>query len=169
MACLREPCCSAWLLNQNAFVQHPVHLWVATGRKKLTHPLPRAWPLQEIVARVMDLLTSSSFLSYKRNWHPDRYRWEGYFGIPVCHLLGLLAFWKSRYSLLTPCLWIYWPVCRVMSRGSLDLVTVFPMRWQRPGVFKYLAKVWSASWWQSGPSSPGSSSQNLCSFRWSGL
>ena len=42
MACLREPCTSAWMLNQNAFVQDLVHLWMATGRKKLTHPLPEA-------------------------------------------------------------------------------------------------------------------------------
>ena len=103
MACLREPCCSAWLLNQNAFVQDPVHLWVATGRKKLTHPLPRAWSLQEIFARVMDLLTSSSFLSYKRNWHPDRHRWEGYFETPVCHLLGLLVLLLSRFSRVQLC------------------------------------------------------------------
>ena len=41
----RGPCCSAWLLNQSAFV----HLWVATGRKKVTPPLPQAWPLQEIL------------------------------------------------------------------------------------------------------------------------
>ena len=62
MASLREPCSSAWILNQSAFVQDPVHLRMATGRKKLTHPLPQAWPLQEISARVVDLLTFSLLL-----------------------------------------------------------------------------------------------------------
>ena len=28
------------MLYQNAFVQNPVHLWMATGSKKLTHLLP---------------------------------------------------------------------------------------------------------------------------------
>ena len=41
MASLGEPCPSAWILNQSTFVQDPVHLWMATGRKKLTHPLPK--------------------------------------------------------------------------------------------------------------------------------
>ena len=40
MACLGEPCPSTWMLNQNAFVWDLVYLWMATGRKKLTHPFP---------------------------------------------------------------------------------------------------------------------------------
>ena len=42
MASLREPCSSAWILNQSAFVQDPVHLWTSIGRKKLTHSFPKA-------------------------------------------------------------------------------------------------------------------------------
>ena len=42
VACLRKPCLSAWILNQNAFVQDRVHLWMATGKKKWTHSLPEA-------------------------------------------------------------------------------------------------------------------------------
>ena len=35
-------CSSAWMLNQSAFVQDPVHLWVATARKKQTPSLLEA-------------------------------------------------------------------------------------------------------------------------------
>ena len=41
MACHGEPCPSAWMLNQNAFVQDLVYLRMAIGSKKLAHPLPR--------------------------------------------------------------------------------------------------------------------------------
>ena len=41
IACLREPSPSARMLNQNTFVQDHVYLWMATGRKKLTHTLPK--------------------------------------------------------------------------------------------------------------------------------
>ena len=37
-----DSCPSARLLNWSAFVQNPVHLWMA-GRKKWTHPLPEAY------------------------------------------------------------------------------------------------------------------------------
>ena len=39
MACLGEPCPSARMSNQNAFVWDPVHLWIAIGRMILTYPL----------------------------------------------------------------------------------------------------------------------------------
>ena len=42
MSGLGEPCSSAWMFNQKAFVQDPVHLLLSTGRKKLTHLLPEA-------------------------------------------------------------------------------------------------------------------------------
>ena len=42
MAYPREPCPSAWMLNQSAFVLDPVHLWMAARKKKLTHPLSEA-------------------------------------------------------------------------------------------------------------------------------
>ena len=42
MSCIREPWPPAWMLNQSAFVQEPVHLWMATGRRKLIHSLPEA-------------------------------------------------------------------------------------------------------------------------------
>lgn len=38
MASLREPCSSAWILNQSAFVQDPVHLW--TSRKEEINTFP---------------------------------------------------------------------------------------------------------------------------------
>ena len=50
MACLREPWPSAWMLNQNTFAQDPVHLWMPTGRKKLTHLF---WSFQKIFVRLM--------------------------------------------------------------------------------------------------------------------
>ena len=43
MACLREPCPSAWMLNRSAFVHpDPVHLRMAARKKKWTHPLAEA-------------------------------------------------------------------------------------------------------------------------------
>ena len=47
MACLWELWPSAWILNQSTFLcsgKHPdlVHLWIATRRKKSTHPLSKA-------------------------------------------------------------------------------------------------------------------------------
>ena len=42
ISCPREPYPFAWKLIQSAFVQDHIHLWMATGRKKLTHPLLEA-------------------------------------------------------------------------------------------------------------------------------
>ena len=90
MACHGEPCPSAWMLNQNVFVQDPVHLWMATGRKKLTHLLPEAGHSRR----------------YLQDWWPFRFlcpikepgiqtpgRWL--FWDISCHLLDQLAFQKS--------------------------------------------------------------------------
>ena len=41
MACFRIPCPFAWMVNQNAFIQGSVCLWVATRKKELTYPLPK--------------------------------------------------------------------------------------------------------------------------------
>jgi len=56
ITCLGEPCPCALMLNKNTFVRDPVHLWMATERKKLTHPpcsFHRDWPFQEIFVRLM--------------------------------------------------------------------------------------------------------------------
>ena len=76
MACLREQCPSAWMLNQSAFVQgNSLILSTVNGywRTKLTHSLSEAdhsrkppqdsWPFY--------FTTSSFSLFYKRTWHPD--------------------------------------------------------------------------------------------------
>ena len=41
MACFRIPCPFAWMLNQNAFIQDPICLWVDTRKKKLAYLLPK--------------------------------------------------------------------------------------------------------------------------------
>ena len=63
MACLREPCPSAWILNQSGFVWDPVHLWVAIGRKKLTHPSPRL-PIWRDISKINSFFTLFSHLPY---------------------------------------------------------------------------------------------------------
>ena len=56
MACLKEPWPSAWTLNQNAFLQDPLHLWMATGREKLTVPSLRLAIPGDIFARLIAFL-----------------------------------------------------------------------------------------------------------------
>ena len=76
MACLRELCSSAWMLNQTVFVQgNSLILFTVNGywRTKLTHSLSEAGhsrrPLQD--SWPFYFTTSSFSLFYKRTWHPD--------------------------------------------------------------------------------------------------
>ena len=73
MACLKEPCTSACILNQNAFLQDPLHLWMATGREKLTlSSLTLAIPGD--ICRINSLFTLLPHLPphpYKTIWYPD--------------------------------------------------------------------------------------------------
>ena len=78
MACLREPCPSAWMLNQSAFVQGSIRTWPPVdGCKKEesnTSP-PRGWPFQgtfaKLTAFLLYFLISSPSLFDKWNWHPN--------------------------------------------------------------------------------------------------
>lgn len=80
--CLRKGCCSrlmaclgwgtlpsAWMLNQSAFVQDPVHPRMAIGRKEFTHPLPEPSHSRRLFVRLMAflsyLLTSPISVLYK--------------------------------------------------------------------------------------------------------
>ena len=123
-----EPCPSAWMLYQNAIVQDLVHLWMPTGRKKLTHPSPYHPPLLipgEIFARLMAFLlyflTSSSSLLYKRTCHPDPIKWLVWdislLSSCSASFLNKVIFFASTPSLLGLL------ACHAASRGSLDLVT----------------------------------------------
>ena len=122
MACLREPLPLCLNAKPKCFVQDPVHLWMATVRKKLT-PLPWGWPFQEIVARLMTfllfLLTYSHLCFIKEPGIQTPIRWLFWdislpssqstnfvFLASTLHLLDLLA-------------------CRAVSRVSLDLVAVW--------------------------------------------
>ena len=57
---------------QSTFVQDPIHLWMAAGRKKLTHPLPRM-AIPGETCKINGLFTLPPhlplFLFYKRTWH----------------------------------------------------------------------------------------------------
>ena len=56
MACLGETCPSARMLNQNAFVWDPVHLWMAIGRIILTYLLPEL-AILEVICKINGLFT----------------------------------------------------------------------------------------------------------------
>ena len=116
--CLGEPCPFAWRLNQ---MLNSAHLWMATGRKKLTHSLPEAGHSRRYLSDYWSFLTlfPHLFLSvfYKRYWHPD-----SYFEALVCHLLRLPAFWIKLYYLSQHVILDLLPFCAV-SRVSLDSVT----------------------------------------------
>ena len=43
MACLGEPCPSAWMLNKNPFVQDPVHLWISYRKEEIDKSPPQGW------------------------------------------------------------------------------------------------------------------------------
>ena len=84
--------------------RHPdqAHLWMAAGRKQLTHPL-------------LSLIRTRTFtpdpFSIKKAWILTQGRWV--FGTVVPHLLSLLAFWiKSLFLVPTAGLLTYWPVTR---------------------------------------------------------
>lgn len=70
-------------------------VFTATEKKKLIHPLPDAGQARQyfaiLIAILFYLLISSSFLFYKRNWHPDPNKMVSR-GTLVLHLLGLPAF-----------------------------------------------------------------------------
>ena len=99
MACLGEPSPSAWILNQNPFVQEPEHLWMATGRKKLTHLLPRL-AIPGDICEINGLFTLLPHLSllYSIKEPGIQTPKGGYFETLVYHLLGLLAFQIKSYS-----------------------------------------------------------------------
>jgi len=59
------------MLNQNAFVQDPVYLWMTTERKELTHPLPGLAIPGDICQNNGLYFFTSPTLFYKGNWHPD--------------------------------------------------------------------------------------------------
>ena len=89
-----EPCPSAWMLNKNAFVQDPVHLWMPTGRTKLTHPSPPRPIPGEIFAKLkaflLYFLTSSFSLFCKRTYHPDPIKW-------LFWDISLLSSWSASF------------------------------------------------------------------------
>ena len=79
MACLGEPCPSAWMLHQSAFVQGNIQTLSTCGmlqEKKITHPLPEASHSRGYLQNLWSFnFTSSSpppppTPFYKRNWHP---------------------------------------------------------------------------------------------------
>ena len=100
MACHGEPCPSAWVLSQNASVQDLVYLWMAIGRKKLAHPLPRlAIPggMCKIYAFLVCFLSPPTPHSREEPGIQTQTRWF-YFETLVCHLC-LQAFWIKLYFL----------------------------------------------------------------------
>ena len=96
MAYLGEPCPRAWILNQNIFVQDPVHLWISYRKEGINTSSPWDWLFHETYARLL-LPHLPTSLFYKTTWHPDPI--SGYFETSVCHLLGLPACWVKLYSL----------------------------------------------------------------------
>ena len=89
MTCLREPYSSAWILNANAFVQDPVHLW-----KKLTHPLPEASHSRSYFSRLMAfwLYFLTSFPSFFKK--------------------------KKKKGTQTPIIWLFWDVSLPSSQSA---------------------------------------------------
>ena len=125
MACFGKPCFSVWMLKQSAFVQDPVHLWMATGRKNLTYLLPEIGPFQEIFAGLMTFYFISSLLppllSVKDTGFPIPIKWLFWdIILPSSwpdnfpNKVIFLATTPSLLDLLT---------CHVVSRVSLDSVT----------------------------------------------
>ena len=77
MACLREPCPSAWMLNQGAFVQGNIPTlstcgWLQERRNEHIPSLRLAIPgdICKTMAFLLYFLISSPSLCYKRNWDP---------------------------------------------------------------------------------------------------
>ena len=80
MACLGEPCPSAWMLNQSAFVQGNIRTLSICGwlqEEEINTSPPQGWPFQgtfaNLTAFLLYFISSplSVLLFYKRNWHPN--------------------------------------------------------------------------------------------------
>ena len=125
MACLGEPCPSAWMSNQSAFVQDPVHLRMAARKKKWTHLLPKAGHSRGYLQNLWPFyFTSSSpppLCAIKETGIQTPIRWS--FWDTSLRLLSLPAFRIKSYSLpqrhVSDSL-----ACRAASTASLDLVII---------------------------------------------
>ena len=120
MACLGEPCPSARMSNQNAFVWDPVHLWMAIGRMILTYPLLELAILGDI-CKINGLFTLCPHLPRLSSIQESGIQTpqDGYFETLVCHFpISQL----SEYSHI-PCLntsSLGFIILCVASRVSLD-------------------------------------------------
>ena len=119
MAHLQVPCLPRLSIKLKylclAHRKHPdqAHLWMATGKKNLTHSL---WSLDRTRKYLQQLI--SFFKLYLLTLHPPTIKetsiqtWERwFFRTLVHHLPGLMTFWiKLLFPALTPHLLIDWPV-----------------------------------------------------------
>ena len=124
MACLREHCPSAWILNQSAFVQgnhpDPVLVWMAARKKKLTHPLPEAGHSRGYLKILWPFYSTSSspppLCSIKETSIQTPIRW--FFGdtsLPSSWSAGFPN--KVIFLASTPHLPIHWPVVQWAKLG----------------------------------------------------
>ena len=141
-ACLRELWPSVRILNWSAFIQNPIHLWMA-GRKKLAHPLPKVCYfillLLSLLLFLLYFLTSPHFCSVKEPGIQTQARWLFWdICLPSSRSAGFLdkviflASTAHSSDLLA---------CHAASRASLDLVT----KWSTTLKYLPLTHVYSGS------------------------
>ena len=113
MACLREPCPSAWMLNQNAFSSGPCPPADGYRKEKINTFLPGGWPFQEIVVRLMVFFTLHHHFphhcSIKEPGIQTLIRWLFQdISLPSSGSAGFLN--KVTFLAPTPHLSVNWPV-----------------------------------------------------------
>ena len=119
-ACLGEPSPSAWSLSQNPFVQDPEHLWMATGRKKLTHLLPRL-AIPGDICEINGLFTLLPHLSLLYSIKEPGIQTPngGYFEtLPPSQSACFPN--KSIFFASTPCSWLIGLLCGEQSKLGLS-------------------------------------------------
>ena len=113
MACLREPCLSAWMLNQNTFPSGPCPPVDGYRKEKINTFLPGGWPFQEIVVRLMVFFTLHPHFphrcSIKEPGIQTLIRWLFWdISLPSSGSAGFLN--KVIFLASTPHLSVNWPV-----------------------------------------------------------